>query len=146
MECAALVRAVRSDGFEVPIGDNVSGGNAWQTDRTFVESGHRPISENNLHLLDFGGTGEYTLFYAPIDTVGPVVTSVSGPASVISTPDLGAVARAFGGRGHLARTVEEVKKATAEWVAKPGPMIIDVRVSRSVITLPYRRIHYGEDE
>ena len=66
--------------------------------------------------------------------------------SVISTPDLGAVARAFGGRGYLARTVEEVKKATAEWVAKPGPMIIDVRVSRSVITLPYRRIHYGEDE
>jgi len=66
--------------------------------------------------------------------------------SVISTPDFGAVARAFGGRGSLARTVEDVKKATAEWVARPGPMIIDVRVSRSVITLPYRRIHYGEDE
>lgn len=66
--------------------------------------------------------------------------------SVISTPDLGAVATAFGGRGCIARTVDEVKKATAQWLANPGPMIIDVRVSRSVVTLPYRRIHYGEDE
>ena len=41
--------------------------------------------------------------------------------------------------------LDEVKKATAEWLAKPGPMIIDVRVSRSVVTLPYRRVHYGED-
>ena len=66
--------------------------------------------------------------------------------SVISTPDLGAVARAFGGRGHLARTVEEVKKATAEWVAKPGPMIIDVRISRNVLPLHVRRLHYARDE
>lgn len=66
--------------------------------------------------------------------------------SCIPTTDLGAVARAFGGRGALCRSVEEVKKATAEWLAKPGPMIIDVRVSRSVVPLTYRRIHYGEDE
>jgi thiamine pyrophosphate-dependent acetolactate synthase large subunit-like protein len=66
--------------------------------------------------------------------------------SCIPTTDLGAVARAFGGRGALCRSVDEVKKATAEWLAKPGPMIIDVRVSRSVVPLTYRRIHYGEDE
>jgi len=66
--------------------------------------------------------------------------------SCIPTTDLGAVARAFGGKGALCRTVEEVKKATQEWLAKPGPMIIDVRVSRSVVPLTYRRIHYGEDE
>ena len=66
--------------------------------------------------------------------------------SCIPTADMGAVARAFGGRGALCRTVEEVRKAVLEWVANPGPMMIDVRVSRSVITLPYRRIHYGEDE
>ena len=65
--------------------------------------------------------------------------------SCIPTADMGAVARAFGGRGALCRTVDEVKKATAEWLANPGPMIIDVRVSRSVVTLPYRRVHYGED-
>ncbi|MDB5922198.1 MAG: Acetolactate synthase [Betaproteobacteria bacterium] len=66
--------------------------------------------------------------------------------SVISTPDLGGVAKAFGGKGKLARTVEEVRSAAAEWVAKPGPMIIDARIERSVVTLPYRRIHYGRDE
>ncbi len=32
------------------------------------------------------------------------------------------------------------KIAVAEWVAKPGPMMIDVRIATSVITLPYRRI------
>ena len=31
-------------------------------------------------------------------------------------------------------------------VANPGPMLIDVRIARSVVTLPYRRIHYGLDE
>ena len=25
-------------------------------------------------------------------------------------------------------------------------MIVDARISRSVVTLPYRRIHYGQDE
>lgn len=66
--------------------------------------------------------------------------------SVIPTPDLGAVAKAFGGKGKLARSAEDVRAAAAEWVANPGPMMIDARISRSVITLPYRRIHYGRDE
>jgi thiamine pyrophosphate-dependent acetolactate synthase large subunit-like protein len=64
----------------------------------------------------------------------------------IPTPDLGAVAKAFGGRGRLARSVEDVRAGIAEWVAQPGPMMIDARISRSVVTLPYRRIHYGDDE
>jgi thiamine pyrophosphate-dependent acetolactate synthase large subunit-like protein len=66
--------------------------------------------------------------------------------SAIPTPDLGAVAKAMGGRGALARSVDDVKKAAQEWVKKPGPMMIDVRISRSVVTLPYRRVHYGKDE
>lgn len=66
--------------------------------------------------------------------------------SAIPTPDLGSVARAFGGRGRLARTLDDVRAAAEEWVAKPGPMFIDVRISRSVVTLPYRRVHYGKDE
>ena len=66
--------------------------------------------------------------------------------ATIPTPDLGAVARAFGGRGRLARSIEDVRAAAAEWVAKPGPMMIDARIARSVVTLPYRRIHYGRDE
>jgi thiamine pyrophosphate-dependent acetolactate synthase large subunit-like protein len=66
--------------------------------------------------------------------------------STIPTPDLGAVAEAFGGRGKLALSVEDVRSAVAEWIKNPGPMMIDVRIARSVITLPYRRIHYGRDE
>jgi thiamine pyrophosphate-dependent acetolactate synthase large subunit-like protein len=66
--------------------------------------------------------------------------------STIPTPDLGAVAKAFGGRGKLALSVEDVRSAVAEWIKNPGPMMIDVRIARSVITLPYRRIHYGRDE
>jgi thiamine pyrophosphate-dependent acetolactate synthase large subunit-like protein len=59
---------------------------------------------------------------------------------------LGGVARAFGGKGRQVRNPEEMRAAVAEWVAKPDPMVIDARISRSVITLPYRRIHYGQDE
>jgi thiamine pyrophosphate-dependent acetolactate synthase large subunit-like protein len=44
------------------------------------------------------------------------------------------------------RSVEELKTATQDFLANPGPMLLDVRISRSVITLPYRRIHYGRDE
>lgn len=74
------------------------------------------------------------------------VHKMKAELATIPTPDLGAVATAFGGRGRLARSVDEVRAATAEWVAKPGPMMLDVRISRSVLTLPYRRIHYGRDE
>jgi thiamine pyrophosphate-dependent acetolactate synthase large subunit-like protein len=66
--------------------------------------------------------------------------------STIPTPDLGAVGKAFGGKGVLARSAEDVRKAVQEWLKNPCPMMIDVRIARSVITLPYRRIHYGRDE
>ena len=66
--------------------------------------------------------------------------------AAITTPDLGAVAVAMGGRGRIARSLDDVRSAVKEWVAKPGPMMIDARISRSVVTLPYRRIHYGRDE
>ena len=66
--------------------------------------------------------------------------------STIPTPDIGAIAKAMGGRGALAKSAEEVRKAAAEWVAKPGPMIIDARISRNAITLAHRRVLYGKDE
>ena len=66
--------------------------------------------------------------------------------SAIPSPDLGAVGAAFGGRGRSARSVEEVRAAAAEWVAKPGPMMIDVRIAASVVPVPNRRIQYGLDE
>jgi thiamine pyrophosphate-dependent acetolactate synthase large subunit-like protein len=66
-------------------------------------------------------------------------------ASAIPTPDLGAVARAFGCRGLQARTLDAVKAGVDEFLAGDGPMLLDVRVSRSVISVPYSRLWFGED-
>jgi len=66
--------------------------------------------------------------------------------SRVPSPDIGALARALGGRGVLARSAEEVRTAAAEWVAMPGPMVIDARISRNVISLRHRRVLYGKDE
>jgi thiamine pyrophosphate-dependent acetolactate synthase large subunit-like protein len=66
--------------------------------------------------------------------------------SVIPTPDLGAVAVAMGGRGALVTHNDQLRTAVKDWVAKPGPMVIDVRISRTVPSIPYRRVHYGRDE
>ena len=37
-----------------------------------------------------------------------------------------------------------MKKANRDFVCQALPMIVDARISRSVLTLPYRRIHYGQ--
>ena len=66
--------------------------------------------------------------------------------SVVTTPDLGALGKAFGGRGKLVKSVDDLKQITREFLANPAPTLVDVRIDRSVITLPYRRIHYGRDE
>jgi thiamine pyrophosphate-dependent acetolactate synthase large subunit-like protein len=66
-------------------------------------------------------------------------------AATISTPDLGAVAQAFGCRGQLARTLEEVRAGVDEFMAGDGPMLLDIRVSRSVISVPYSRLWFGAD-
>lgn len=46
---------------EIPLGSNV-----WQTDRTFIGFGLRPLRENRLHLADLNSTGRYTLLYRAI--------------------------------------------------------------------------------
>lgn len=66
--------------------------------------------------------------------------------AVISCPDLGAVAVSMGARGRLARSNAALREAVSAWVADPGPMIIDLRISRTVPSVAYRRIHYGLDE
>ena len=39
-----------------------------------------------------------------------------------------------------------VRKGVAEWVSKPGPMIIDARISKAVVSQLFRRVLYGKDE
>jgi acetolactate synthase I/II/III large subunit len=74
-----------------------------------------------------------------------VSKNMDARASVIPTPDLGAVARAFGCRGQQARTLDAVKAGVDEFMANEGPMLLDIRVSRSVISVPYSRLWFGED-
>ncbi|MDB6058344.1 MAG: hypothetical protein JWO95_2188, partial [Verrucomicrobiales bacterium] len=77
-----LARIRRSDGVEISFGVN-----AWTTDRVFVGGGHRPVSDNRLHLLDYNTTGFYTLIYemppAP-DTVAPTSSVQSLPVTSYS--------------------------------------------------------------
>jgi thiamine pyrophosphate-dependent acetolactate synthase large subunit-like protein len=74
-----------------------------------------------------------------------VSKKMDASASAITTPDLGAVARAFGCRGKQARTLDEVQEGIDEFLAGDGPMVLDIRVSRSVISVPYSRLWFGED-
>jgi thiamine pyrophosphate-dependent acetolactate synthase large subunit-like protein len=66
--------------------------------------------------------------------------------SAISTPDLGEAGRALGGRGRLVSSLAELEPAIGEFVADPTPTILDVRISRNVMSLPYRRVLLGADE
>ncbi len=71
-----LYRVVRSDGKEVRVGDN-----AWTTDRSFPSALPGAVRENLLHLLDYNGTGSYTLYYRVDDSVAPAITSVGDTLS-----------------------------------------------------------------
>jgi acetolactate synthase-1/2/3 large subunit len=73
------------------------------------------------------------------------VSDLNYKLAAVSTPNLGAVGVALGGRGVLAESIDDVVAAAEAFVADPGPMIIDVRVSRNVLSVPYRRLHYGID-
>ena len=65
--------------------------------------------------------------------------------AVIGNPDLGPVAIALGGGGATVRTPDELRAALAEFVREPRPSVVDVRITRDVVSIPYRRINYGED-
>lgn len=65
--------------------------------------------------------------------------------ATIPTPDIGAVAKSMGGKGCLARSLQEVRAAVTEWVANPCPTMIDVRITRNVLTLHNRRVYFAKD-
>ena len=65
------------------------------------------------------------------------------PASIPS-PDLGAVSRACGGDGRVARTVEDVAAGVRDFMAGDGLYVLDVRVSRRVPSISARRNYFGE--
>jgi len=65
--------------------------------------------------------------------------------AVAATPNLGDVGISLGGRGHLVRSIEDLGRAVDDFLSDPAPMIVDVRVSRNVLSIPYRRLYLGED-
>lgn len=65
--------------------------------------------------------------------------------TAIPSPDLGAAAVALGGSGAQIRTIAELEAAVLEFVANPGPTVLDVRITREVISIPYRRLWYAEE-
>ncbi|MGW5171730.1 thiamine pyrophosphate-binding protein [Streptomyces nodosus] len=65
--------------------------------------------------------------------------------ALIPTPELGAVAVTLGGAGATVRTTDELRAALAAYVREPRPTVIDVRITRKVLSPPYRRLWYGED-
>ncbi|MCA9144501.1 MAG: hypothetical protein KDB05_17010, partial [Planctomycetales bacterium] len=67
-----LVGVRRSDG------TMLDPSNFWQTDRTFIGLGLRPLYENKVHLLDFDSTGNYEFIYSNGDLTGPGVERFAG--------------------------------------------------------------------
>jgi thiamine pyrophosphate-dependent acetolactate synthase large subunit-like protein len=68
---------------------------------------------------------------------------------VIATgPDLdfAAIGESFGCRGATVRGCEELRTAVSEFTAAPNPMVVDVKVSRAVISQQYRRLYFAADD
>jgi acetolactate synthase-1/2/3 large subunit len=59
-------------------------------------------------------------------------------------PDLGAVARALGGRGWRAHSEQDLRAAVGEFLAEPGPAVIDLHTAPDVLSIPYRRLWQGD--
>ena len=65
--------------------------------------------------------------------------------SVVPSPDFAGLGRDFGCRGASARTLDELGAAVDEFLGGDGPMVVDLRISRNVVSIPYRRLHFGMD-
>jgi acetolactate synthase-1/2/3 large subunit len=65
--------------------------------------------------------------------------------SFVRSPDFAGLGRNFGMEGRIARTMDEFSSAIDAFLKGNGPMVIDLRISRNVISIPYRRMHFGMD-
>jgi acetolactate synthase I/II/III large subunit len=64
---------------------------------------------------------------------------------LIPSPPFGEVGRVFGCRGMLSRTLEDVAAGIEEFLRGEGPMVMDIRISRNVVSIPYQRTQFGAD-
>lgn len=63
----------------------------------------------------------------------------------ISTPDLGAVGVSLGGRGALVRSLDDLRTVVDTFLDDPRPSLVDVRISRNVLSIPYQRMYRDAD-
>ncbi len=63
----------------------------------------------------------------------------------VRSPDFAALAHGFGCRGRVVRTADELASGIDEFMSGAGPMVLDVRISKNVVNITYRRMLYGED-
>jgi thiamine pyrophosphate-dependent acetolactate synthase large subunit-like protein len=73
------------------------------------------------------------------------VDGLNSNLSIVRSPDFATVARGFGCRGRLAKNLDEVAAGVDEFLSGDGPMLLDIRLSRNVVSIPYRRLHHGQD-
>jgi thiamine pyrophosphate-dependent acetolactate synthase large subunit-like protein len=73
------------------------------------------------------------------------VKKLDADLAAVAAPDFGAVGRGFGCRGRVAKSSEDIAAAIDEFLQGPGPMVLDVKMSRNVISIPYRRMHLAQD-
>ncbi len=72
-----LYRAVRSDGRDMKVPYNV-----WATPLSFPASQTGAVHENLAHLVDFDGTGSYTLYYHTTNTIAPTIVQMARAGSI----------------------------------------------------------------
>ena len=85
-----LVKAIRSDGKEIALGDNL-----WTTDRTFAARATRPVYENRVHIFDENGTGSYTLAFEAVGLPTLAVQQIGQPVPLNRTAALDSVSVIF---------------------------------------------------
>ena len=47
--------------------------------------------------------------------------------------------------GALVRSLDDLRVAAREFVADPRPTLVDMRMARNVVSVPYRRLFYGQE-
>lgn len=73
------------------------------------------------------------------------VKNLDANLSAVISPNFAAIGRGFGCRGVTAFSLDDVVLAVKEFLINDGPMVLDVKISRNVISIPYRRMHLKED-
>ena len=83
-----LIRVERN-GVELPTK------NFWQSDRTFIGGGDRPIRENMIHILDRDSSGNYTLTFSNGDLTPPEILAFGGVEPNPTKSSINSVSVAF---------------------------------------------------